>query len=272
MHRTTIVQLSLAFALSLFAGGLIFLWMRAQNAGPNADAAPATVAVVVASAPLAKGTALTTEHLRSADFLPANRPDGAYDSAEALTGRVLLTDLAAGEAVTASRLVAPDVQTGGVSALVAPGKRAVGVKGNKVLGLAGFVRPGNRVDVLVTIDDDSSRNERTVTKMVLQNIRVLASGTEWERTASDDPASVDTYTLELTPDEAERLALAATRGTLHFALRNPADNDNIRTSGTDIPRTLAALRTAKAPEQAAPAPRRQRVELITGTTRTTLRF
>ena len=144
-------------------------------------------------------------------------------------GRVLDADLAEGEPVTAARLVSDTPANMGVSTMIAPGKRAVAVKGNKVMGLAGFIRPGNRVDVLVTIDVRKGDKDVSVTKTVLsEGVRVIATGTELETSGDDGATSpVDTYTLELTSDESERLGLAATRGTLHFALRNPADDAKV---------------------------------------------
>lgn len=270
MNRSAIIQLIFALVLSVVAGGLIFLWMAGQANRRAETAQPETIDVVVASTEIPKGERLTAENIRTAPFLRESLPTGISSDAEHIIGRIALTPLSEGEPITQSRLVSKDVQTGGVSALIAPGMRAVGVKGNKVLGLSGFVRPGNRVDVLVTIDDTSTKEDMTKTKTVLENIRVLATGTEFEAgSADDEPSSVDTYTLELSPEEAERLALAATRGTLHFALRNPADTESIRTGGTDIPRTLAAL---KSHTKKAAAQQRPRVEIITGTQRQTQRF
>ncbi|NJB67254.1 pilus assembly protein CpaB [Desulfobaculum xiamenense] len=272
MSRTTILQLTLALILSLVAGALIFLWMSGQSARQAKASKQDTVLLAVAATELRKGERITAQKLRMAEFLITSIPGGAFTDIAKTEGRVLLTDLAEGETITESRLLSAEIQSGGVSTLIAPGKRAVGVKGNKVLGLAGFVRPGNRVDVLVTIDDNSGNREKAVTKLVLENIHVLATGTQLEQGGPDDETSeVDTYTLELDPAEAERLALAATRGTLHFALRNPADQETVRTSGTDIPRTLAALKPKTKTPTGRPM-RHSRVEVIHGNERTTLRF
>ena len=113
------------------------------------------------------------------------------------------------------------------------------MKGDKVIGISGFINPGNRVDVLVTLTNP--RTKMDVTKLVLENIPVLASGTQMQENGKGDPAPVDVYTLEVTPQEAEKLALAATKGRLQFALRNITDVESVLTKGATIPKTLASL-------------------------------
>jgi pilus assembly protein CpaB len=133
-----------------------------------------------------------------------------------------------------------------VAALVSPKKRAMGVKVDKVVGVSGFIHPGNRVDVLVTL----SRGERAhepMTKIVLENILVLATGTELEKSGKQEkPQQVDVITLEVTPEEGEKLALAATEGKLQLALRNYSDTANSETKGTTIPGLLSRTEAPKA--------------------------
>jgi pilus assembly protein CpaB len=137
------------------------------------------------------------------------------------------------------------VTTGGVSAIVTPGKRALAVKGDKVIGLSGFIRPGDRVDVLVTLEDPTSKREKQITKIVLEDIPVLATGTQMEngdKNEKGETSPVDVYTLQVTPEEGEKLALASTQGRLQFALRNPTDVETVLTTGATIPKTLASFR------------------------------
>ena len=148
-----------------------------------------------------------------------------------------------------AKLAPTSVEVGGVSAIIKPGKRAIAVKGDKVIGLSGFILPGNMVDVLVTLTDPGTK--RTVTKTVLEKIPVLATGTEIQENDKGDPAPVDVYTLEVTPEQAETLALAATQGRIQFALRNVTDKEPVLTRGATIPQTLSSLR---APEPS-PAPK-----------------
>jgi len=111
---------------------------------------------------------------------------------------------------------------GGVSAVIKPGMRAVAVKGDKVIGISGFIQPNNRVDILVTLKDPATKNE--ITKMVLSNVLVLATGTEIEQKADGKPRPVDVYTLEVDPEQAERLGLAAAEGHNHSRISDDIGN------------------------------------------------
>lgn len=276
MRKTAIIQISIALILSLVAGVLVFKWMNARMGADQQDAA-SQVTVIVASKDIAKGEKLTEELLKTSTFKKDNAPAGAYANADSLTGRVASGPIGTGEAITASRLVEQGASYAGVSTMIAPGKRAVAVKGNSVLGLSGFIRPGNHVDVLVTMDvkgkggGRSGTDEYAFSKTVLEDIKVIATGTELERSGDDGETSpVDTYTLELTSLESEKLALAASRGTLHFALRNPAEAADVRTTGIDVPKLMASLKEQRG--KARVRTRTMGVEIITGTSRKTVRF
>ncbi|QGY38848.1 Flp pilus assembly protein CpaB [Pseudodesulfovibrio cashew] len=274
MSKSTkaLLQIGVALMLAMAAGVLIFMWTSKLTKQPKAVAEKAvtTVEVVVAKAEIKRGTKLVEDMLEVKRFTPDSRPSGAFPDVEALEGRVLSTDVAANEAVTESKLADPSVMGGGVSALIEPGKRAMSVKGNMVMGLAGFVRPGDRVDVIVTLPE--GYDNKPVTKLVLERIKVLATGTELSPPDKDGKtASVDVYTLELSPEESERLALASTQGTLNFALRNEQDESKILTTGVNVKKALAALRPKPKPRKA--TNRNQvKVEVITGGDTRTLKF
>lgn len=277
MSRSHVLQFSLALVLSLAAGILVFRWMNQAPTmvQPMGETAPEKVMIAVASQELQKGAKLKETDIRMTPYLPESLPAGHFTDGKDLAGRIVSGRLAAGEPITNARLIGDDVLYGGVSTMVAPGKRAIAVKGNKVLGLAGYIRPGNHVDVLVTMDDERRSKDKAVTKLVLENVRVLATGTELDQDGKDgSTSSVDVYTLEMTPKESETLALADTRGTLHFALRNPADEENIRTPGTNVPAVLGQLLAGGKKKSGRPAPARvyTKVEVITGAKRQTLRF
>jgi pilus assembly protein CpaB len=123
---------------------------------------------------------------------------------------------------------------------VTPGKRAISVKGDKVLGISGFIKPGNRVDVLVTVTHGKIKGE--ITKIVLENVHVLATGKEIQENEKGEPSPVDVYTVEVTPEEGEKLTLAASKGKLQFALRNVTDTEIVLTKGATINKTLASFR------------------------------
>lgn len=275
--RKMMLQLSLALVLAFAAGLLVLTWMsRSPSTSPQAQASlPPTVQVVVAAKIIPPGTQITPEMVAATPYLKQSRPNNSFSKVEDVVGRVALSPLSPNEPVTENRLAASEIAMGGVSALVHPGMRAMAVQGNKVLGLSGFIRPGNKVDVLVTIPDPKADNQ-PVTKIVLENVPVLATGEQLVPSEDGRQTSpVDVYTLEVSPEEGERLALASTQGRLHFALRNVGDEDTVHTKGADVPGTLAAYRTAvprrAAISRPAPAPP-HKVELITGGSRQMLRF
>ncbi len=275
MRKTALIQLTLALVLSLGAGVLIFRWMNARTApGPEAAQVTSQVMVAVAAESLARGTKLSEDHVRLVPFFPQSVPQGAFNDPARLDGRLLAADVGKGEPLTESRLLGAEATAAGVSTLITPGMRAVAVKGNKVMGLSGFVRPGNRVDVLVTVDiAQGDGRDHAFTKTVLENIKVLATGTELEVSGDDgEAASVDVYTLEMSSEESERLAFAATKGTLHFALRNPDEGTGLTTPGVDVDDLVASLQSRPRGSARAAARPETRVELITGTSRRTLRF
>lgn len=245
--------LPIALSLIIAAGGSVFIyhWLDRQTTpkeivrvekAEEIEAIP----VAVAAMDLTWGTKITTEMVKKAPYLEESIPSGHFTSSEALNGRVLIANLKSGDPIVEHRLAPVDVKTGGVSAVLPNGKRAVAVKGDEVIGISGFVNPGNRVDVLVTMKDPANKKEKT--KIVLENIPILATGTQIEHNSKGEPAPVDVYTLEVTPEESEKLALAAARGKLQFALRNITDADEVRTYGATISQTLNSLshpKTAK---------------------------
>jgi len=154
-------------------------------------------------------------------------------------GRVLISPVKANEPILESRLAPTSIRTGGVAAVVSPKKRAAAVKVDKVIGVSGFVHPSNRVDVLVTMT--MGKTPTSITKTVLENILVLAAGPEFEAKSKEEKqAAVDVVTLEVTPEEAEKLALAASEGKILLVLRNFSDTEEILTKGMTIPTLLAS--------------------------------
>lgn len=268
--RKALIQILLSLLLATVAGVMIFNWTSGvQQKNAVAVKTTETVPVVVAKVDMKRGVKLTAEMVELREFTTDSRPSGAFDEPKRLVGRVLNQAVGANEAVTALKLADESVIGGGVSALITPGKRAMAVKGNAVMGLAGFVRPGDRVDVIVSLT--VGKNDDPVTKLVLEQVKILATGTQLAPPDEEGQvASVDVYTLELTPAQSERLALAATRGTLHFALRNEQDVEEIRTTGSDVPKTLAALRPTVQVKRGRKAA--TNVEVITGGSVSSVKF
>ena len=259
-------------ALAVATGGSLFLykWLQARTAPAAVMKVEAqAVPVVVAAADLKWGSKLTKEMVKTVPFLKESLPSGYMSDPEAVEGRVLVAPLKTHEPILESRLAPKDVTMGGVSAVIKRGMRAVAVKGDKVIGISGFIQPGNRVDVLVTMRDPLTKNE--ITKMVLSNVLVLAAGTEIEEKKDGKPQPVDVFTLEVDPEQAERLALAAAEGRLQFALRNATDTETVLTKGATVAQTLRSLRgvdpnppPAKVKEWGTPRKKSFTVETIKG--------
>ncbi len=218
------VIMPIVLALGIAIAGSVFLmkWLEAmtvpeESVKVESEAFP----VVVALYDQVWGTKLNKEMMKTVPFLKESLPVGYFSDPSALEGRVIIAPLRQNDPVTESKIAPDSVTVGGVAAIIKPGKRAIAVKGDKVIGLSGFIRPGNRVDVLVTLRDPVAKKD--VTKVVLENIPVLATGTEVQEDGKGKPAPVDVYTLEVTPEDGEKLSLAATKGRLHFALRNATE-------------------------------------------------
>jgi pilus assembly protein CpaB len=241
-------------ALVIAAGGSLFLYRWLQEKTKPAEVVKVetqAVPVAVAAVNIPWGTKLKSDMIKKVPYLSESLPTGYSSDGHKLQGRVVIAALRQNEPITEAKLAPTSVTVGGVSAIITPGKRAIAVKGDKVIGLSGFILPGNFVDVLVTWTDPKTKTE--VTKTVLERIPVLATGTEIEEDDKGNTAPVDVYTLEVTPEQAEKLALAATQGKIQFALRNVTDTEAVLTRGATIAETLGSFR---APESSpAPAPK-----------------
>lgn len=260
-----ILPILLAVCVALGGAVWTYRWVNNQIApSPQQVELSEAVPIAVALMDLPWGAQLTSNDIKLVRFLKESLPPGHFKEPSELEGRVLLSPVTADEPIIESRLAPMSVKTGGVSAVVKPGKRAVAVKGDKVIGLAGLIRPGNRVDVLVTLEDP--RDKREVTKLVLQDVPVLATGEELSENGDGQTSPVDVYTLEVTPQEAEKLSLAAAEGRLQFALRNAMDMETVLTTGATIPQTLASFRPVaqKQSKRKPVTPQVSKVQVIKG--------
>ena len=239
--RRALAMLGLAMALGLAAVLLASRWLR--------QPAASTVRIAVAAADVGLGQRLAPEMLSLAEWPAGSVPAGAQRDLAALAGRVLKAGVQRGEPVTEARL-APAGTLGGLSALIAEGKRAITVRVNDVVGVAGFALPGNFVDILVYAPAQNNGNngaETALSKIVLERILVLAVAQE---VARDDtkPRVVNAVTLEVTPGQAEQLDLARSVGTLSLVLRNQVDPQPGATPGA----TRHSVLGMAAPAAAAP--------------------
>jgi pilus assembly protein CpaB len=221
---------------------------------PAAQAAEMkTVGVVVAQHPLKLGTRLTADHVKLVQW-PANAPvANSFSKIEDVLNRGLISTVDENEPLTQSKLAALEAGAG-LPPSIPQGMRAISLKVNEVVGVAGFVVPGTRVDVMVTLSG-KNRDEDSTTRVVLSNAQVLTAGTRYDQEKAKDGAPIPStvVTLLVTPDDGERVALAAAEGQIMLTLRNPLDQNPTSTNGV---RTAALFgRTVPEPVKA-PAVRR----------------
>ncbi|MGH9256254.1 MAG: Flp pilus assembly protein CpaB [Vicinamibacterales bacterium] len=270
----TRIRVFVVLAVALGLGGTFALatYRYIQNR-PVREVSLPTTPVVVAAADLALGTELRREDLRVTTWPSDALPAGSFKDPQEVIGRGLIQSITQNEAVLPAKL-APVGAGAGLPPVIPEGKRAVSVRVNDVIGVAGYVLPGTHVDVLVTVSPTSQDTDMT-SKVVLTNVLVLASGTKIEQDVEQNkPISVSVVTLLVDPIEAERLTLASTEGKIQLALRNPLDMTAPPTPGIQPAVLLGYARAARpsaarrvaaaAPTAAAPAPPPPTVEIIRG--------
>jgi len=239
MARKRIVTV---LAIAMTVGAMFALGTyRYVKAMPASSAQPVNTAhVVVAASNMDVGTALRAEDLRVIDWPAKSVPEGAFQKSQDLVGRGLITPVVAYEPILPGKLSSPEAGAG-LPSVVPEGMRALSVRVNDVIGVAGYVLPGTRVDVLVTVSPTDNHNDIT-SKLILPNVQVLTAGTRIERDVEKDkPISVSVVTLLVDPEQAERLTLASTEGKIQLALRNPLDKSAPETRGVKPAVLLASL-------------------------------
>jgi pilus assembly protein CpaB len=208
----------------------------------------ASAKVVVAAGDIQLGSRLTPQMLKTVEWPSGSIPPGAFAKADALEDRVVKTSVLRGEPILEAKLAAVGSK-GGLSAVIPEGKRAMTVRVNDVIGVAGFALPGNHVDIVVNTQlDGDGRGDRQISKIVLEHILVLAVAQEASRDETK-PRVVNAVTLELTPEQAEKLDLARSVGTLSLVLRNQIDKDGAETRGIMKQQLLAGDKVQPQPEK-----------------------
>ena len=197
--------------------------------------------VVVVASDLTFGSKLDKPMLRTARYPKDAVPEGAYSSIDSVVGQTTKVFMSAREPVTAIKLSS---RGGGLSMLVRPSMRAASLEVNQVSGVSGFVLPGDRVDVLVTVDARQA-TEDAVTRTVLQNTEVLAAGQKTEQ-QDNKPITVQSVTLLVDPAGAEALALSQHEGKIHLVLRNPEDQETVQVASLSTREMLGEKAVAKA--------------------------
>jgi pilus assembly protein CpaB len=277
------IRVFIVLALALAAGGTFaygtYQFMQTTPAG--AVVTMQTRPVMVAAADLDLGAELRREDLRAIQWPADSLPPGAFQSVDELVGRGLVQQMVQNEPFLPAKLASKEAGAG-LPPVIPEGYRALSVRVNDVVGVAGYVLPGNWVDVVATVNP-TQKPEDVLSKVILNNVQVLTAGTKIERDEKDNkPVSVSVVTLLVSPEEAERLTLASTEGKIQLALRNPLDKTAPATAGVGpvllmggaapAPAARPVTRMASAAPRVAAAPKTPvvpTVEIIRGDKRAT---
>jgi pilus assembly protein CpaB len=220
-RRRLLVGLAIAVVLALVASTLVYRQLRQRPVVRQV----APLQIVVAAQALPLGARLDARSVKLIPW-PGDHPlPGMFTRIEEVLGRAVITPLYANEPVLESKL-APREAGAGLPAVIPEGMRAVSVAVNEVIGVAGFVQPGTMVDVLAT-GSPGGGGGATVTKTVLENVKVLAAGQQIQQDAEGKPHTVPVVTLLVTPADADKLTMAATQGRIQLALRNTIDTQKV---------------------------------------------
>lgn len=222
----------LVFALIVSAGASYVVY-RLTASKLGSDPQPATTQLIVAARNLPVGTLIRDPDIKVVDW-PGTVPPGATMKREDVLGRGVVANIFQDEPFIESRL-APKGAGAGLAATIPPGMRAVAVRVNEVVGVAGFVVPGMRVDVLISgLPPGTPPQLGTLAKTLLQNIEVLSAGQNIQKDAEGKPVSVPVVNLLVTPEQAEVLSLASNETRIQLVLRNPLDTQLAKTQGTAL--------------------------------------
>jgi pilus assembly protein CpaB len=214
----------------LAGGGLAYGTYSAINGQPVKTVSAPTQPVVVASANLPLGAELKKEDLTVVNFPAGQAPEGTFAKPSDIYGRGLIVSMVKNEPVLPAKLASKEAGSG-LPPVIPDGMRAVSVRVNEVIGVAGYVLPGTRVDVLATANPTGNTQDVT-SKVILSNVQVLTAGTRMEQDQEKGkPMAVTVVTLLVYPEQSERLALASTEGKIQLALRNPLDQGAPETPG-----------------------------------------
>ena len=261
-----------AGASGLLAGYVALVYVSEEPA--PLEAATPSRTIVVAARDLPAGTIVRREDVETVGWPGSALPEGFASQAGDVVGRGLIVEVRKNEPLLGWKLAEKEAG-GGLTITIPEGMRAVSVEVDEVVGVAGFVLPGTRVDVLATVMPGTDRTQ-TTTRIILQNVRALAADQQYQQDLDGEPQYVTVVTLLVTPAQAEELTLAATEGRIQLALRNTLDAAEVETQGRRItslvtagPRTSATPTTAGPVQQADPE---QVIESFEGGRRTLLKF
>jgi pilus assembly protein CpaB len=237
-YRTLIVMV-VAVGTAALASFAVY---RAVHAMPVREVEVASMQVVVAAEPLAVGTRLNERQLKVVAWPSRSPVNGSFSEIPPLVDRGVITAIGENEPVTATKVASPEAGAG-LPPIIPSGMRAISVRVNEVIGVAGFAVPGTRVDVLVTVDNGQGE---AMSRTVVSHVQVLTAGTKFDQENGKEgkPIPTSVVTLMVLPEDAERIALASNEGKITLALRNPLDVAPTETTGVK----LAALMRGTGPE------------------------
>jgi pilus assembly protein CpaB len=272
MNRSRLLMIGgLALAVGLLVAFSVYNKLRTS---PGSNSSEREVRVVVAADDVLVGVKLDAHDVRVISLPQSATPPGAFSDPSKVLGRGAVLPISKGEFILPSKLAALNAG-GGLPSLIPPGMRAVSVRVNDVVSVAGFVQPGTRVDVLATGNQGGGNERQTTT--VLENVAVIAVGKSLDRNASSEAQTAPVITLLVSPDDAQKLALVSQEGRIQLSLRNPLDTKKggigaTRTSSLYLgdkpvatgPKPKTRKLVAKVP---APPPAPYQVEMIRGSKR-----
>jgi pilus assembly protein CpaB len=239
--------------LVVLTGALVFGLLTAVSVSRYLSSAQAynknLSKVVVARVAIPVGTKIIEDQVGLIQVPKESVPDGTFETVDKLVGRVAVTNIAPREPITDAKL-APEGTAGGLSAVIPEGYRAMTVKVDEVVGISGFIQPGALVDIVVVIDPaDAREGQGPISKIVLQNIKVLANGQNIDQPKNErEVTTVRAVTLQVTPEQAEKLALSASEGKLQLVMRNSIDQDDEVTPGVNKRGLLTGERATPIPD------------------------
>lgn len=271
-------RLMLALVVALVISGLFTFWLSRHFVHATRTAAPPPNQYVAAARALDPGEVIRKEDLTMIDWPQSHPLAGSFMKTDDVVGRAVLYPLSAGQPILDRQLAAAGAGAG-LTGRIPAGMRAMALKSDEVVGVAGFLLPGTHVDVLVTYTDQDHPNAGPVTATVLQDAEVLAAGHQVQPDPTGKPVTVDVVTLLLSPEDAEKAALASERGTIRFVLRNGGDHSSAKAGPVDLGELASLPNSRPAPEHhyvprkpGTPEAQPWVVETMMGTKRTTVSF
>ena len=246
MNRSTRTLIVIVVALAFASGATYFVFTAIKNR-PVREVEVARAFAVVAAHPLAVGSRLAAADVKLVPWPAANMVPGGFTAIDQVVDRGVITPVAENEPLNGNNLASKEAGAG-LPPTIPPGMRAISVRVNEVIGVAGFVVPGTRVDVMVIVRNGAD----TMAKAIVNNVQVLAAGTKYDQDVAKEgkaiPSSV--VTLMVTPEDAERIGLAAVEGQIMLTLRNPMDAAPAGTAGIRTQNLMGGAPVPAAPEEA----------------------